>query len=55
MVPGHLPFHKWVKVDGRLITGIPHPSGLTRNYNDEKERERAGRTLRQAISKARNS
>jgi uracil-DNA glycosylase len=53
LVPGELPFYTWVKLgSGQLIAGIPHPSGLTRNYNDKMEWERAGRTLRGAIDRA---
>ena len=53
LVPGELPFYKWVKLNGWVIAGIPHPSGLTRNYNDRREWELAGRTLRGAIQRAR--
>lgn len=54
MVPGQLPFYRWVRINnGWLVAGIPHPSGLTRNYNDRMEWERAGRTLKGAIQRAR--
>lgn len=34
---------------------IPHPSGLNRMYNAERERERAGQVLREAMERAMNS
>lgn len=47
--PGHVPFHRWFPSPGGLrLAGIPHPSGLTRNYNDPAERELARRTLDRA-------
>lgn len=34
------------------VAAIPHPSGLNRVYNDEGERRRAGRVLREALDLA---
>lgn len=54
MVPAELPFYTWIRTrDGQVLAGIPHPSGLTRNYNDKREWEAAGRILREAIQRAR--
>jgi uracil-DNA glycosylase len=53
LVPGELPFYTWVKINnGLVLAGIPHPSGLTRSYNDKREWDAAGRTLRGAIQRA---
>lgn len=41
---GDLPFYEW----DEPFVGIPHPSGLTRNYNDPEERQKAGEILTQA-------
>lgn len=48
-------FYEWIEWEesSAMIVAIPHPSGLTRNYNDPAERERAGRVLKEAIERAR--
>lgn len=55
---GH-PFHKWTRAAvgghstrGADVVGIPHPSGLTRAYNDPEAREAASETLREALRRA---
>lgn len=52
-----LDFYRWVKDPdsdtGRLhVVVLPHPSALNRTYNDTSARQRAGRYLREAITKA---
>lgn len=50
-------FYRWV-VDGESPTGrrhvivLPHPSALNRVYNSAAARQKAGRYLREAITKA---
>ena len=59
-----IPFYTWDTSEGaeelgidppfwHWLVGIPHPSGLTRNYNDPAERERAGKVLREARERVR--
>lgn len=46
------PFYEWNGWRSSCVVGIPHPSGLTRNYNDPEQRRLAGDALRQAIERA---
>lgn len=57
MVGGRLEFYRWAKLrkTGLIVAGIPHPSGLTRLYNDPGERARAGKILTGAIKRAEKS
>jgi len=49
-------FFEWSKWPnarhGTWVAAIPHPSGLTRNYNDPEQRQKAGVVMRQAMSRA---
>lgn len=52
-----LDFYQWrtdlcAPTSRREVVVIPHPSALNRLYEEPRERERAGKVLRQAIEKA---
>lgn len=57
MLKGDVEFYRWCRTrkTGLIMAGIPHPSGLTRLYNDPVEREKAGKILRGAIKRAEKS
>lgn len=45
----------WLGRDGYSVAALPHPSGRNLLYNDAETRDLAGRTLREAIERARRA
>lgn len=44
-----LDYFRWVEMDGRLLVTIPHPSGVSRWWNDPANERRAARFLRSLV------